>query len=436
MNQDTANKKVLFIGYVWPEPKSSAAGTNIVSLIKLFIEQGYHVTFASPAQESPHQYDLASLKIDCQPIALNCASFDKFVKSLMPDVVIFDRFMMEEQFSWRVKAQCPDAIRILNSEDLHSVRNTRHQCIKAGETYSAHKLKQSDNELVQRELSAIYRADLTLIISPVEIKLLEETFNINSQYLQYMPFMLDSVPNEVKAQQANFENRTGFISIGNFRHAPNWDAVLQLKQTYWPAIRKYFKSQGIEPPALNIYGAYTPPKAQQLHNPNEGFYIRGWADCAFDVMQQARVCLAPLRFGAGIKGKLADAFMCGTPNVTTEIGQEGMLGFDSLLDWPGFISHTPEAFAKNAFELYQNAELWQQKQLSGYRVVEQVFDKQTIGPNFVDKLNQITLNLSEHRANNFIGNLLSLQIHKSTQYMAQWIEAKNKLADERINKKE
>lgn len=101
---------------------------------------------------------------------------------------------------------------------------------------------------------------------------------------------------------------------------------------------------------LNIYGAYASQKVLQLNNIKEGFLIKG-AENANEVVLKARVVLAPLRFGAGIKGKLLEAMQCGTPSVTTSIGAESM---HADLSWNGFIEDNPDAFAKKAVELYHN----------------------------------------------------------------------------------
>ncbi|MGB0924936.1 MAG: glycosyltransferase, partial [Pseudoalteromonas shioyasakiensis] len=90
-------KKVLVIGYVWPEPNSSAAGTHMMSLLRAFRAENWQVEFASPAQKTEHMVDLSEDGITTQVIALNCSSFDEYVQAYNPDIVMFDRFMMEEQ---------------------------------------------------------------------------------------------------------------------------------------------------------------------------------------------------------------------------------------------------------------------------------------------------------------------------------------------------
>ena len=102
---------VLIIGYVWPEPRSSAAGGHMMQIIESFLQEGWHITFSSPAGIGEHKADLAALGIAEVAIELNNSSFDAFISELAPDIVLFDRFMMEEQFGWRVEKHCPNALR-------------------------------------------------------------------------------------------------------------------------------------------------------------------------------------------------------------------------------------------------------------------------------------------------------------------------------------
>ena len=110
-------KTLLVIGYVWPEPNSSAAGSRMLQLISSMQHDGYDVTYASPAQSSDHAIDFDAFNIRPVSIELNCSSFDDFIQQLNPSAVLFDRYMMEEQFGWRVEKFCPEAVRLLGTED-------------------------------------------------------------------------------------------------------------------------------------------------------------------------------------------------------------------------------------------------------------------------------------------------------------------------------
>ncbi|WP_068545079.1 glycosyltransferase [Thalassotalea crassostreae] len=411
--------KVLVIGYVWPEPNSSAAGSHMMSILRLYKQQGWTVEFATPAQRTEHMINLDDEGITSNSITLNCDSFDQYVSDFAPDIVMFDRFMMEEQFGHRVDKQCPNALKILDTEDLQCLRNARHQAHK-----SERELVKADlhSDIAKREIAAILRCDISLIISSYEMALLNETFNISPSLLHYLPFMVDI--DRCPSQTLTFEQRKHFMTIGNFRHAPNWDAVLYL-QKIWPLIRKQLPDA-----ELHIYGSYPPPKATALNNPKTGFLIKGWAEDAFEVMEQSRVCLAPIRFGAGIKGKLLDAMIMQTPSVTTSIGAEGMHQnnkSNQSIQWPGSIIDDVEGFADAAIELYGDENNWQQAQNNCSKLLATTYDSKALGAQLIEKINATIEQLDEHRLSNFTGAMLKHHTMASTKYMSQWIAAKNKL---------
>lgn len=409
-------RSLLIIGFVWPEPNSSAAGSRMMQLISLFQEQGYKVTFASPAQDSEYMIDFNNFGIEKVAIALNNSSFDDFIKKINPSVVLFDRFMMEEQFGWRVAENCPDALRILDTEDLHCLRLARQKAFKEKRRFQTQDLLVE--EVAKREIASILRCDLSLIISEYEMELLATIFKIDNSLLYYLPLLLNSYEMPNLSELASFEERKDFVFIGNFYHEPNWNAVQYLKEAIWPLIIKQLPGA-----VLNIYGAYPSQKVLQLNNVKEGFLIQGRADDANTVVSKSRVVLAPLRFGAGIKGKLLEAMQCGTPSVTTSIGAESMQG---NLPWNGFVEDIPEVFANKAVELYHNKEIWLKAQKNGIAIIEQRYLRASFTDDLKVQIKSLQDNLSHHRLINFMGELLQHHTLKSTKYMSKWIEEKNK----------
>lgn len=423
-------QKVLYLGYVWPEPNSSAAGSRTMAFLRLFRSQNWQVIFASVAALSPHRADLSALQIEEKQLALNCDSFDQFVRDYQPDLVVFDRFFTEEQFAWRVERQVPNALRVLDTCDLHSLREARHQLLK--QALQAHpnererqlvlqpssdraslvqQMAQSD--LALREIAAIYRCDLSLMISRFETELLRDAFALPSYLLCENNLMLTARG----GSPPEFQQRQGFVSIGNFRHAPNWDAVLYLKHAVWPRLRAKMADAQID-----VYGSYPPPKAIALHQPEHGFHVRGWADDAQQVMAAARVCLAPIRFGAGIKGKLADAMAAGTPSVTTRIGAESMHGD---MHWGGAIADQLDDFVDAAIRLASDQTEWQIAQQRGQQILQQHFDYDTAASDFINAILRAREQQAARRLQNFTGAMLRHHSMKSTQYMSQWIQLKN-----------
>lgn len=409
------HKTLLIIGSVWPEPKSSAAGSRMLQLIETFQNDNYTITFASSSVKGVNAFNLKAIGIDEKSIQLNNSSFDTFIKELNPMLVLFDRFMMEEQFGWRVTEHCPNALRILDTEDLHGLRKGRQQALKQKECFNNTHLL---NDVTKRELASIYRSDLSLIISEYEMQLLQNDFRVDSTLLCYLPFMLKTPDESTKIKIPKFKARQHFISIGNFLHQPNHHAVIYLKEVIWPKIKTKLPNA-----ELHIYGAYVSQKISQLNNHKEGFLVKGFAPDVNQVMEQARLCLAPLRFGAGLKGKLVDAMQNGTPCVMSSIAAEGMFG---ELSPNGYCEDDPVEFANKAISLYEDQSSWETMQQKGYEILRQRFSKKEQQQKLLQSVHSISKNLRANRQNNIVGQLLHHHSLQSTKYMSKWIEEKNK----------
>jgi glycosyltransferase involved in cell wall biosynthesis len=402
-------KHVVIIGAVWPEPTSTAAGNRMLQLISLFQKQDYEITFLCSASKSDFSFDLGTISVKTKAIQLNDSSFDAEIKSLNPDVVLFDRFMIEEQYGWRVMENCPNALRILDTEDLHFLRKAREMAFKQNRELV---FEDYISDVFKREMASIYRCDLTLLISEFEMQLATETFKIDVTLLYYLPFLSE----EIQTNIPSFEERNHFVSIGNFLHEPNWQTVLALKK-WWKSIKKQLPEA-----ELYVYGAYVSEKAKQLHNEKEGFLIKGRAESVADVYSKAKVLLAPIPYGAGLKGKLFEAMQLGLPSVTTKMGAEAMNG---NLNWNGFITSDENDFIEKAIELYKNKTVWETAQKNGYEIIEKRFKKELYETDFMNEVENLQEHLNAHRNQNFLGQILQHQSLQSTKYMSKWIEAKN-----------
>jgi glycosyltransferase involved in cell wall biosynthesis len=164
----------------------------------------------------------------------------------------------------------------------------------------------------------------------------------------------------------------------------------------------------------------------QLHNPKNGFHIKGWADDAFEVMENSRVCLAPIRFGAGIKGKLLDAMICQTPSATTTVGSEGMHVNEP---WGGVVEDEKEKFVTACVKLYEDENLWKEAQINGTKILHTYYDAKKLGDALIKKVLEVEETLETHRLYNFTGAMLQHHSMQSTKYMSQWIEVKSKLKE-------
>ena len=223
--------KLLIISSVWVEPNSSAAGSRMLQLIRFFQTQKYSIAYASTASESEFSFDLTDLGITTSFIQLNDSSLDEFLLRIEPNMVLFDRFMIEEQFGWRVSNVLPNAIKILDTEDLHCLRIARQEAIKKNKSFET---LDFNSDVAKREIASIFRCDLSLIVSDYEMNLLQTVFQVPKSILFYLPIWIENFTSE----KPDFHGKKDFIFIGNFYHEPNWDSVLVLKNEIWPKLKE------------------------------------------------------------------------------------------------------------------------------------------------------------------------------------------------------
>lgn len=393
----------LILGKVWPEPSSTAAGQRTCDLLAALAEAGWKVSFAAAAKRGEHAEELSRYGVASYPIQVNDSAFDTWIAELRPDVVIFDRFMTEEQFGWRVAQQCPEALRVLDTSDLHCLRVAREVQLKSGGPL------QLKNEIALREIAAVYRSDLTLLISEFEVDVLRREFSVPARLLAYWPFCA-----KLDYAAPTYAQREHFILIGSLLHAPNLDAVRWCLREIWPKIH-----HALPHAEIHVYGSYGDRYARELNRPEVGFHFKGRAGEALATMARYRVNLAPLRFGAGLKGKIFDGFQTGTPTVMTSIAAEGVFAGSA------WVNESVDSFAQAAVELYRDPERWRVRQQAERTVCREDFAASHWLPRLPAILSQAYQNRTLNRAANFTGQMLRHHHHRSTEFLSRWIEAKH-----------
>lgn len=402
---------LVVIGTVWPEPGSSAAGRHMLEILRVFVEADWQVIFATPAEDSLQRADLGDLGIREQTIRLNCDSFDEWLAGVKPDVVLFDRYFIEEQFSWRVARSCPHALRLLDTEDLHFLRHARQQVVRQGLSLQDAAL---DNEVAVREIASILRSDLSLVISSFEQQLLISRFAVPAQLLHYFPLLVDCPLPAVPGLQ----QRHDLLFVGTARHAPNRDAVRYLRSKLWPQIHAQLPQA-----RMLVAGSYPTEAILQMHDPDAGFHVLGHVRDLSSLLSSARVYLAPLRFGAGLKGKLLEAMAWGIPVVTTPVGAEGIAAGDA---WPGMLGDDDAALVDASVSLYQQKALWQQARENAFSLLQRHFCYHRHAPLLLQRVQQLCGNLAQHRQQNFHGRMLNHHLLRAHEYLSRWIDCKNR----------
>lgn len=314
---------------------------------------------------------------------------------------------------------------------MHALRRARQRTVEAGGGVVealASVPTASDTDL-NRELASVLRSDLTMVCSEAELYLLTTRYHILPDKLVHAPFFCN--PPKGAAEQVPWEKRHGFVTVGSFRHPPNVDSVQWLAETVWPLVRARLPTA-----TMDVFGSYPTSKVERLHDPKSGLRIRGFAK-DLSAMNSARVLLCPLRFGAGIKGKIVDAWNFGLPVVTTPIGAEGIVSgatnlmplpgnpANAAISWGGFWDCvTAEQVAEAAVKLHENKEIWQVAQSTGISLVNLLFPKDANISIVLRAIDRTISNLSKIRDHDYAGSVLWFHTSRSTLYFSKWIELK------------
>ncbi len=406
--------KILIIGKVWPEPKSSAAGRRMEQLIHLFQNRG-EVHFACANTFTGNEINLAEIDVTIQHIHLNDDSVNDYFKKLDPDIVIFDRFLTEEQYGWRIIENCPNSIRILNTEDLHFLRKTRQKFVKeTNQIANDTSILDFHNDETMRELASIYRSDLTIMISPEEVKLLQQEMQVPSDLLTYLPIFCE--PQQY--QEKSISDRKDFLFIGNMLHEPNVDAVKILVDQCWPLIQQKCKNAN-----LIIAGAYPTQQILQLNNPQKNIKVVGHHNDLEELYKTIRISLIPLRFGAGIKGKVLESLEFGVPFVSTSIGTEGLFFNEN---WEECVSNNWVDFSEKAISLYDDNMKWHKLQKLGEDHLKNYFLQSKFELSFLSEIDYLSTNIQSIRKKRYFAQLIQHHSLMSTKYLSKWIMEKNK----------
>ena len=249
-----------------------------------------------------------------------------------------------------VRRHCPRARRVFDTVDLHFLREARRAEV-TGERHAAHA-----ERLKAKELAVARACNVTLVVSPAERDLLAR---------EAPDVAVDVLSLIVTADRTEtpFAERSGILFIGNFQHPPNCDALEDYLRNIHPAVRERLPHV-----VFTVIGAHVPPHLERLGD--DGVQFAGPVADIRPHFAAARLSVAPLRYGAGIKGKINTSLAFGVPVVTTTVGAEGMElhHADNIL-----IADAPEAFAEAVVALHSDAALWTRLSANGLRAVTTQF---------------------------------------------------------------
>jgi glycosyltransferase involved in cell wall biosynthesis/uncharacterized HAD superfamily protein/hypoxanthine phosphoribosyltransferase len=348
------SKRVLVMDNNVPTYDKDSGSFRMFNLLKILIELGNSVTFIGDNLErtQPYTEELQQLGIEViyAPYVFSAETYiEKYGRFF--DVVILSRVNIARKHLARVKRDCIRAKVIYDTVDLHFLRESRQAGIENNE-----KLLKQAEKTKATELHLARNSDITFVVSPVEKEiLLKEAPLLNIEVISNIHC--------VTKPQKSFSERKDILFIGSFVHLPNVDAVVYFLKEIFPLIKQRM-------PDVRFYIVGSNPPKQVLSLQSDAIVVTGYVKDVAPYFDNCKVFVAPLRYGAGVKGKINQSMSYGLPVVTTSIGAEGI----ELIDGENtLIADEPEEFAEKVAILYEDEKLWNKLSQSSIKNVEQYY---------------------------------------------------------------
>src|SRR5581483_1233758 len=342
--------RILVVDPLLPAYDRAAGSLRLFRILGLLREAGHHVTFVARDGSGQERYksELEAMGIEVhagdperfrrQSVTGGAAALDlvSLLRHGRFDVAWLDFYELAEQYLPTIRAHAPSTRILIDTVDVHWLRQKRQAEIQ----HDARRRRQARTTRLREE--TVYRAaDGLIAVTADDERALREL-------APEVPTYVLGTVHPAEEPGPGFDLRSGVVFVGNFNHSPNVDAALYLVREVMPLVWASCPAM-----ALTIVGTNPPPNIVQLAG--RGVTVTGHVSHTRPYLDAARVSVAPLRFGAGIKGKVGEAFAAGLPVVTTPIGAEGMGLEDGV---HALIADTAAELAASIVRLHTDSELW------------------------------------------------------------------------------
>ena len=342
-------------------PDQDSGSVRLLNLLKILKADGHHVSFVAENLDGNQKYAQMLTSIGVEVLHSQFAgSVRKVLRSRGPtlDTIVFCRHYIASRYVDIVRALAPNAQIVFDTVDLHFVREEREASLHGSAT-----MARASAATRAKELHVVAQSDTTMVVSEFERQLLTEI--VPNAVVEIVSNIHETTPH-----RAPLIHREGILFVGGFRHPPNIDAVKWYVAQVLPLVRI-----ALPDVASTIVGSNMPDEIAELAR--EGLVIRGYVPDTGTLLNATRVSIAPLRYGAGVKGKINEAMNFGVPVVATSCAVEGM----KLAHEEGaLVADDAEAFAAAIVRLYNDADLWQRLSKAGIANVEQHFSPEAALP--------------------------------------------------------
>jgi GT2 family glycosyltransferase/glycosyltransferase involved in cell wall biosynthesis len=341
-------KNILVIDHHLPTSDKDAGSVRMFHILNILHQLGHRVTFVPDnlANISPYGEELQKRGIEI----IYHPYFKKVRDYLIShgaefDAVVLSRCDFARKHIADTRLCAPRSRIIFDTVDLHFIRTDREAQITSNP-----KTREKARQQEELEFELIDQADETWVVSSVEQQLLREARPDKS-------IEIVSTIAEVPGSKTPFALRRDWLFIGGFQHRPNIDAVLFFVKDIYPLVSEHLRDG-----KFYIIGDKPPPEVAALAT--ERIVVAGLQRDVRPFFDSIKLSVAPLRFGAGVKGKINQSMASGVPVVATSLAVEGM----DLHDREDvLVADEPEEFARALIELYESEDLWNRLSENGIR---------------------------------------------------------------------
>jgi GT2 family glycosyltransferase len=342
---------ILLVDPLLPEFDRYSGYVKLVNFIRLWREDGHSVTFLADNGDGEPRYKQYLEEMGVSVVAtredkirlagtekdINRTCLKELVVNTFYPLVIFSFWYTAEAYLPVVRQHSPASLIAVDSHDLHFLREMRAAQVKKDQ-----KLWQNSIKTKEKELSIYRQADLVLAVSEPDRQVLQKE-------CPGLPVMIIPNVHDLRPPGTGFDERRDLLFVGNMKLLPNQDAVQYMFSEILPIILKHL-------PGVKFYAVGSDPTPQIRELVSEKVIVSGYVPQIRPYLELCRISVAPLRFGAGIKGKIGEAMAAGIPVVTTSVGAEGM----SLVhEENALVADGPEHFAREVIRLYNDQKLWE-----------------------------------------------------------------------------
>lgn len=354
---------IFFVDSVPPAPDRDAGSVTADNFISICLDRGADVLFASTSDRSwSNVYNLAisARGVICltEPFYRDTAAIAEFIRAQKYSTltIVLSRVHAGGEFQEMIRTEFPFAKIIFNTVDLHGLRELREAKLVGSDARSF-----SANATLSRERDLVQRADATIILSETELKELEP-------YARYANVRLIPLVSEFRMPTKSFDERHDIMFIGSYSHQPNVDAVEYIFDELWPMVQTKDPSM-----VLKLVGPNFP--SQLAGRLPRGVQLLGYVENLSEELESTRITIAPLRYGAGIKGKVAMSLSHGVPCVASSVAVEGM----GLVDERDvLVADSAHGFVQSLLRIYHNKILWQDLSSKGYQFCESRYSRTAV----------------------------------------------------------